>query len=61
LRALSGYLREDLRTRGELESRQAWTVNAARLAVAAPWVVLLLMSLQRDVAFSSWMTIKSMK
>jgi tight adherence protein B len=49
LRALSGYLREDLRTRGELESRQAWTVNAARLAVGAPWVVLLLMSLQRDV------------
>lgn len=49
LRALSGYLRDDLRTRSELESRQAWTVNAARLAVAAPWVVLLLMSFQRDV------------
>ena len=49
LRALSGYLRDDLRTRAELESRQAWTVNAARLAVAAPWVVLLLMSFQRDV------------
>ncbi len=49
LRALSGYLRDDLRTRAELESRQAWTVNAARLAVAAPWLVLLLMSFQRDV------------
>ncbi len=49
LRALSGYLRDDLRTRGELESRQSWTVNAARLAVAAPWVVLFLMSVQRDV------------
>ena len=49
LRALSGYLRDDLRTRSELESRQSWTVNAARLAVAAPWVVLLLMSFQRDV------------
>jgi len=49
LRALSGYLRDDLRTRAELESRQSWTVNAARLAVAAPWIVLLLMSLQRDV------------
>lgn len=49
LRALSGYLREDLRTRAELESRQSWTVNAARLAVAAPWAVLLLMSFQRDV------------
>jgi len=49
LRALSGYIRDDLRTRAELESRQSWTVNAARLAVAAPWVVLLLMSFQRDV------------
>ena len=27
LRSLSGYLREDARTRSELESRQAWTVN----------------------------------
>jgi tight adherence protein B len=49
LRNLSGYLREDARTRSELESRQAWTVNGARLAVAAPWIVLLLMSLQSDV------------
>lgn len=55
LRALSGFLRDDARTRGELESRQSWTVNGARLAVAAPWSVLLLMSFQRDVAarFSS--------
>lgn len=49
LRSLSAFLREDLRTRAELESRQSWTINAARLAVAAPWLVLLLMSLQRDV------------
>jgi len=49
LRSLSGFLRDDARTRGELESRQSWTVNGARLAVAAPWIVLLLMSLQRDV------------
>ncbi|MDQ3416649.1 MAG: type II secretion system F family protein [Actinomycetota bacterium] len=49
LRSLSSFLRADLRTRSELESRQAWTVNAAWLAVAAPWVVLLLMSFQRDV------------
>ncbi len=40
LRTLSGFLREDLRTRGELESRQGWTVYAARLAVAAPWLML---------------------
>ena len=49
LRNLSGYLREDVRTRCELESRQAWTVNGARLAVAAPWLVLLLMSFQSEV------------
>lgn len=49
LRNLSGYLRDDARTRSELESRQAWAVNGARLAVAAPWVVLLLMSFQSDV------------
>ena len=42
LRNLSGYLRDDARTRSEMESRQAWTVNGARLAVAAPWLVLLL-------------------
>jgi tight adherence protein B len=46
LRNLSGVLRDDARTRSELESRQAWTVNGARLAVAAPWIVLLLMSFQ---------------
>jgi tight adherence protein B len=49
LRSLSSYLREDARTRSELESRQAWTVNGARLAVSAPWLVLLLLSFQRDV------------
>jgi tight adherence protein B len=49
LRSLSSYLREDARTRSELESRQAWTVNGARLAVSAPWLVLLLLSFQHDV------------
>jgi tight adherence protein B len=49
LRSLSSFLRDDLRTRGELESRQSWTINGARLAVAAPWLVLMAMSLQRDV------------
>lgn len=49
LRNLSGYLRDEARTRSEMESRQAWTVNGARLAVAAPWIVLLFMSLQSEV------------
>ena len=49
LRSLSGHLRDDARTRSELESRQAWTVNGARLAVAAPWAVLFFMSFQPEV------------
>lgn len=49
LRNLSTYLREDARTRAEMEARQAWTVNGARLAVASPWLVLLLMSFQSEV------------
>ncbi len=46
LRTLSAFLREDARTRAELETRQGWTINAARLAVAAPWLVLLLLATQ---------------
>ncbi|MCW2748728.1 MAG: type secretion system protein [Nocardioidaceae bacterium] len=55
LRSLSNFLRDDLRTRGELESRQSWTVSGARIAVAAPWIVIALMSLQPEViaTFSS--------
>lgn len=46
---LSTYIRQDLRTRAELEARQAWTINGARLAVAAPWLVLLFLSLSPEV------------
>lgn len=44
LRTLSTFLRDDARTRAELEARQSWTVNAARLAVAAPWIVLAMLA-----------------
>lgn len=44
MRTLSAFLREDMRTRAELEARQSWTISGARLAVAAPWVVLVMMS-----------------
>ncbi|MGI8761044.1 MAG: type II secretion system F family protein [Jatrophihabitantaceae bacterium] len=43
LRTLSELLRSDARTRAELETRQGWVVNGARLAVAAPWLVLLML------------------
>jgi tight adherence protein B len=49
LRNLSTFLRDHARTRAELESRQTWTVVGARLAVAAPWAVLLLLSFQHEV------------
>lgn len=48
LRTLSAFLREDARARAELETRQGWTVNAARLAVAAPWIVLGLLALRPE-------------
>ncbi|MBA2560283.1 MAG: type II secretion system F family protein [Propionibacteriales bacterium] len=49
LRALSRFLRDDSRTRSELEARQAWVVNGARLAAASPWAVLLALSMQSEV------------
>jgi tight adherence protein B len=49
LRSLSRFLRDDVRTRSELEARQAWVVNGARLAVASPWAVLLALSMQPEV------------
>lgn len=50
LRTLSAFLREDARTRAELEARQSWTINAARLALAAPWIVLALMATRPEAA-----------
>lgn len=55
LRTLSSFLREESRIRAEVETRQGWTVNAARLAVAAPWVTLVVLSLRHEAvrAYSS--------
>ena len=50
LRDLGVLLREDARIRGEMEARQSWTVNAARLGVAAPWLVLVMISGQANAA-----------
>lgn len=55
LRTLSLFLREDSRTRAELETRQSWTVNAARLAVAAPWAVLAMLA-TREEAITAYST-----
>jgi len=50
LRSLAAMLREDQRTRGELQARQSWTISSARLAVAAPWLVLAMLSFRTESA-----------
>ncbi|GGI47432.1 tight adherence protein B [Agromyces flavus] len=44
LRGLSTYLREDAGLRAEVVARQSWIRNAARLGVAAPWLLLLVLA-----------------
>lgn len=44
LASLASLVREENRARGELLARQSWTVNGARLAAVAPWIMLLLFS-----------------
>lgn len=44
LRGLSAYLREDAALRAEVSARQSWIRNAARLGVAAPWLLLLVLA-----------------
>ena len=48
LRTLSGMMREDARLRSEIRGRQSWTISAARMAVAAPWLTLLLLSTRTE-------------
>jgi len=50
LRGLAEVLRDDLNTRSEIVARQSWTVNGARLAVAAPWVTALMLSARGETA-----------
>ncbi len=50
LSTLAEFLRENARTRSELETRQGWVQGSAKLAVAAPWIVVLLLSTQPEAA-----------
>jgi len=50
LRSLSEVLREDARVRREITARQSWTVNGAKLAVAAPWLTALVLSTREGTA-----------
>lgn len=50
LRSLAVYLREEQAIRHEVAARQSWVMNAARLGVAAPWIVLLLLSTRPEAS-----------
>lgn len=50
---LASYLRAEARTRAELTARQSWTVNAARLAVAAPWLMVLILGVRARDAYQT--------
>lgn len=50
LRNLAVYLRQDAAIRSEVEARQGWVLNAARLGVGAPWIVLLLLATRPEAA-----------
>jgi tight adherence protein B len=55
LRTLSEVMREEIILRGEIIARQSWTVNGAKLAVAAPWVTALVLS-TRDTAANVYLS-----
>lgn len=50
LRDLSVALRQDLALRAEVEARQSWVTNAAKLGVTAPWIVLVLLATRPEAA-----------
>lgn len=50
LRNLSAYLRQETAIRSEVEARQSWVMNAARLGIASPWVILLLLASRPEAA-----------
>jgi len=52
LRSLSVYLRQETAIRSEIEARQSWVMNAARLGLAAPWVVLFLLTTRPEAALA---------
>ncbi|GAA5028302.1 type II secretion system F family protein [Microbacterium fluvii] len=50
LRSLAASVRADAALRAEVDSRQSWTRGAAVLGVAAPWVILALLSTRPEAA-----------
>lgn len=50
LRELGNFTREDLALRREIEAKQGWIRNSAHLSAGAPWLLLLLLSMQPTTA-----------
>ncbi len=50
LKTLSEVLRADAKIRGEIVARQSWTINGAKLAVAAPWLTSLVLSTHSEAS-----------
>lgn len=50
LRELGNFTREDLVLRREIEAKQGWIRNSAHLSASAPWLLLLLLSMQPATA-----------
>lgn len=46
----SQNLRSDLTLAGQLEAKQSWVVGTAKIAVAAPWIVVALLSVRSENA-----------
>jgi tight adherence protein B len=48
LRLLSSFLRDDFEAQEEIKTKFGWIRNSALLGAAAPWLILLLLSAQKD-------------
>lgn len=48
LRLLSSFLRDDFEAQEEIKTKFGWVKNSALLGASAPWLILLLLSAQKD-------------
>lgn len=60
LRTLSEVIREENKLRGEIDARQSWTVNGAKLAIAAPWLTVLILG-SRESALDIYLSIQGIR
>jgi tight adherence protein B len=55
LRSLGDFIRSDISLRAEIRAKHGWIKNSALIAAAAPWILLLILSSQKNTiqAFST--------